>query len=283
MILSVGINGLANIWETTSGVRRTGGFLPIMSTAAIFGMTIPMIIILLINVKKVFNQAKYRRYSVFLFSVLILCLAGMFFNQTRISFLGVLCAFGAYFIFKFKYLNWQKKLVIIVCITVLPILLFNTNKNVLFDTSLKKENWSNALRILMWEYGWNTFKTSPLFGIGAGVLPAPEFAEKNGMVILEKINSTKYGHIHNAYLQLLVTTGIVGLVGCFLFWYHTLCKNIMTLLFNKQNKSVYSDIVLTTTVFFVVNNITDVLFTGLPMYFFCVLSSICIVGVRKEL
>lgn len=287
IILSVGLNGIANVWQAANGVVRTSGFLPIMSTSALFGMTIPLIVILLLNAKKLFNEKTYYKYIIFLLVNLVFGLAGMFYNQTRISFLGIFCALSVYYIFESKFLSFAKKITVVFLISFLPILFlgsfFKTEKSALFNTSLKQDNRSNAMRVLMWEYGWDTFKEKPIFGFGIGALPAVEFVNKDDVISLEKTNSKKYGHIHNAYLQLLATTGIIGLFSYFLFWYKIVLKNIIMYLFEKNNNSVYNSIMLTTVVFFIVNNITDVLLTGLPLYFFSVLTSLCLLCSKEEL
>ncbi len=87
-------------------------------------------------------------------------------------------------------------------------------------------------RFKSWGNGLYIFKQNPIFGVGFDNLR--EALEKNNLV---KVYSDNGGHagagIDSAFVFLLATTGIVGLLAYFSFWFF-LVRNILTKDFTKD-------------------------------------------------
>ncbi len=78
---------------------------------------------------------------------------------------------------------------------------------------LHQENvldYSDARRIVSYQIAWNIFKENKLLGIG--LTNIKKETEKNYSVIYKYFDASKMMYVHNSYLQILVSTGIVGFI-----------------------------------------------------------------------
>lgn len=68
---------------------------------------------------------------------------------------------------------------------------------------------SVATRIEMWRVSWLIFRDNPLWGVGRGnyTEAARKYVERGGV----SFDVAEHGHPHNAYLEMIVSKGIVGL------------------------------------------------------------------------
>lgn len=104
------------------------------------------------------------------------------------------------------------------------------------DEKIKSENFLTG-RQYLWNAGLNAFKQSPVFGITRQNIPekAAHFIENNKAVgnTTELVKSLEEGGLHNIYVTILTSSGIVGflLMGAFAVW--TIIKMFIAL-FKKK-------------------------------------------------
>jgi O-antigen ligase len=77
--------------------------------------------------------------------------------------------------------------------------------SVLTGRSQLPEDSSLALRLDMWQLGWQKFREKPVFGWGPGTSVIQRCAQGQD---LERIRG--YTHLHNTYLVILVRLGLIG-------------------------------------------------------------------------
>jgi len=169
-----------------------------------------------------------------LFAVLLLVnLLALLITKSRASYVGF---FGAAIIVVWLHFKSIKKFSITIgalIVVTIPILyLSGVYKRVL--QILNFQGGTSILRFYIWEKAWYLFSQSPLFGIGYARFN-DVFSIDRGVFDIGRLRGypsivafyTKQdfyfnsAHAHNAYLQFLTETGIIGLGLILLFW--TLC------------------------------------------------------------
>ncbi|MES1992954.1 MAG: O-antigen ligase family protein [Pseudomonadota bacterium] len=89
-------------------------------------------------------------------------------------------------------------------------------ENAVFQ-AIESGQWQNApntslgIRLHLWHWGWSTWQESPWLGVGVGSV-WPLMAVND---LPRQPDDTEFTHLHNSWLELLVSTGVVG-VGLFL-------------------------------------------------------------------
>lgn len=95
---------------------------------------------------------------------------------------------------------------------------------------------STSTRLEMWKAGWKIFTEHPLFGIGSGQFRS---------VIKAKMESGEieaipfHNHVHNEPLQILIITGIVGLIGYMTLYVGTAYFFYNSLVTSNSNRVQY--------------------------------------------
>ena len=272
IVFSVSINAIMNIWEWQSGIYRTRGFLGIMDTATLFGITMPMIFVLLLNREQVFENN--RKMYPFLLICLVLCAIGIFANKTRVAYLGASIAIFSFLVIEFVF-SAQKKRVLaaLAALLVFAGLFIGIYNKSILDISMNNTNLSNARRIVMWEYGLDIFKRNFVTGVGIGVLPSPNLPE-DSLILKESIKG-EYGHIHSGYIQILATTGIIGFSAYVFYFYNAILASIVGSFFRRKNL-FWINIMFTSTIYFLINCATDYPMLGLSIYFYMTVIGLCL-------
>ncbi len=76
-------------------------------------------------------------------------------------------------------------------------------------------------RLEMWHFAWIVAKNNPLLGIGPGNMPKKiNYMASKDKVKLQVIEG--YGHVHNAYFEILGTQGIIGFSALLLMLFYPL-------------------------------------------------------------
>lgn len=135
--------------------------------------------------------------------------AALVLTQTRSSWLGFLAGFVFLAIVAFRYALVPMLAVVIALALLLPGKMQERITH-MFDTSARSDTnltqQSNLNRIAMWKTGWRIFSDRPILGVGDGE-----------MWHIYRTYTTPHdddegGHLHNNYVHLLATHGIVGLI-----------------------------------------------------------------------
>lgn len=121
-----------------------------------------------------------------------------------------------------------------------------------------KVNQNAAQRFIFFADGIKLFKTSPILGLGLGGF-------ENGIKSVQDFYyETKY--VHNHYIQILIDTGIVGLV-IFLLW----IISIFTSLIKRNKNNIYSEfypVMLSCVVMMTLHALVEVIFSIGPYLIF---------------
>ncbi|HND45311.1 MAG TPA: O-antigen ligase family protein, partial [Chitinophagales bacterium] len=78
---------------------------------------------------------------------------------------------------------------------------------------LHQENvldYSDARRIVSFQIAWNIFKENKLLGVG--LTNIKKETENKYNAIYKYFDASKMMYVHNSYLQILVSTGVVGFI-----------------------------------------------------------------------
>lgn len=157
-------------------------------------------ILVLVTVNHLFDN-KYNSIKPLLWSFLICALAVLFFSQSRTSIVGALVSFLLILFFRKKFG------LLIICFSFLAVILaggaFQYAETYLKRGQTEQQLEAMSGRTLLWQEGWKAFKESPVLGYG---MASSKYAKFHA------------AHLHNAFLEVLVTTGFIG----FLFWFAAL-------------------------------------------------------------
>jgi len=157
--------------------------------------------VLLLCVPFLVHASTPARWRIALFLSSAVLLVGLILTQTRSSWLGFIAG-----VVTIGFLKNKKVILLLVGLVVLFVLLapadFRTRAASIVDPS----QVSNLSRIHMITTGWKMFLDHPLFGTGDIDL------RKLYVTYITPIDSAEGGHLHNNFMMLLATLGIVGFV-----------------------------------------------------------------------
>ncbi|MFC1640743.1 O-antigen ligase family protein [Patescibacteria group bacterium] len=227
---------------------------------------IPILLALILTKKLAISKLK--KYSLWFFAVL--ATSGIFLSYSRGALIALAVTLLAYIFFEkgYKhYLNWAKLFLVVVAAFALSIIIqpdflksfitripvqdqYQSEKTEIankLDLRIEKESLRNRkvvvftqkkrdvsreaidVRIVLWDTGIRIFQDHMWLGVGTGNFPTyfKKYADQE-----------KYGHlnslgIHNAYLEVLVEHGIVGLLSFVLLLFFVL-RNIWIRYQNSQ-------------------------------------------------
>ena len=147
------------------------------------------------------------------YSILLLCILGIYFTFTRAAWLAILVA-SFYFLFLSASANINKQFRFLACLAfaiILFIILF------VFPSQLAKERASDTgtidYRFNLWAAGLKMASHKPLLGYGISQFQvgAPDYQTSLGLVPEVFIPKTGTG-AHNVFINILVEQGIFGLI-----------------------------------------------------------------------
>ncbi|WP_394145872.1 O-antigen ligase family protein [Vibrio atypicus] len=173
------------------------------------------------------KQLSKKNYTI---SILLLLISSIFWfifigTQTRQTFLGLFSAIVFAFFFYAKNLNWSKRnIAIVASIAFISISVAFNSSGVKQRTIGEIETYSqlfsgnynkfsdaddgSSVRLALWYAGYQWFKDYPILGsdreIGEHIVQTSPYAP-----VISK--NAKHKHLHNYYVELAVSYGIVGL------------------------------------------------------------------------
>ena len=159
-----------------------------------------MILILLI-LPVILHKETPARWKIFASIAVLPLLVALILTQTRSSWLGFIAGVFTIGIVKSKKLILVLLILIIIFLSVGPSDLRMRAASI-FDPA----NISNLTRIHMIQTGWRMFLDKPIFGFGDIDL------KKYYVTYTTPIDEAEGGHLHNNFMMLLVTLGLVGFI-----------------------------------------------------------------------
>jgi O-antigen ligase len=206
---SVLLGSLVGIWQGLKGLDRVKSFLGIMDFAGILGLVIPFLLVQAFE-----RPAKSYRYLYYLLlAIIILAIMALGFNGTRAVWISVATSLVLYALLNAA--NNKRLLLFTGGLFSALIAVFYTNARLwtrvssIFSISASP---SNTKRIIMWQYGWETFLNHPFLGVGLATLPTTILPDEP----IPPVGT--YGHVHSNYIQIMAENGVVGLAAfCLLY------------------------------------------------------------------
>ena len=155
--------------------------------------------------------------------ILASCMLGLFITKSRGSYVGF--AVALIFILWMNYRSVKKFFISVVIIFAgsIPFLYITGAYKRIFQIFDFKA--TTTIRFDLWERAWSLFSQSPIFGVGFGryndIFENSRLQGIRGLINIYRdpnfaINDA---HAHNAYLQFLSETGVLGLFLLLLFWF----------------------------------------------------------------
>ena len=201
-----------------------------------------------------FLMEKIIKLKILFLILLLINLLALLITQSRASYIGF---FGAAIIVIWLYFKSIKKFLItlgaLIVIAVPVLLLTGVYKRVL--QILNFQGGTTIVRFYIWEKAWYLFSQSPIFGIGygrfndvfnidRGVFDIGRLRGYPGIVSFYMKQSYYFdsAHAHNAYLQFLAETGVIGLGLILIFW--TLCIVKILKAYNSTKDNFTSKVLL---------------------------------------
>ncbi len=129
-----------------------------------------------------------------------------------------------------------------ICVLKLPIFepivqRFNSMINITNSSNMMNTDSSTLERIKMFEIGWIQFSKTPFLGIGIGC---------SGILTFNEIGYFTY--LHNNYIELLATVGIIGTLLFYNFYYH-IFKKLKNMIKDRDSLAIITFIILTIQIF----------------------------------
>ncbi|MEW8563371.1 MAG: O-antigen ligase family protein [Candidatus Thiodiazotropha sp.] len=94
---------------------------------------------------------------------------------------------------------------------------------------------SSTYRLHLWRFGITRWLERPVFGWGPGMTES--LVEAENAEALKHDGKESFDHLHNAYLELLLQLGLIGL--CFVLWLAALMVTCLVRNFRQHSVSVY--------------------------------------------
>jgi O-antigen ligase len=172
-------------------------------------------ILSIVALTRLLFPTEYKRFYLVVFLVGIVMLL---FSQSRSPLTGFLVA-----VVLVLFAARRIGIVTLLCL-IIPVALSFTSLGDLFYEFFQREQTSKHFeslsgRVPLWQAGWNLFKEEPL--IGHGAYAAGRFG------VIENLRETRWSSILNTWLEVLLGTGLVGmlpLLGAFIGVWVTLLR-----------------------------------------------------------
>ena len=201
LLISFFITNIIASWQGMQGITRVYGFTNhYMTLAGLLLLIVPLNLILILS-NDIINKYKYVYYI-----TLISAVPAVFFNGTRIVWVGLFISIP---IIIWIFLKQKKKAFIyIISLLFISGTFFMSNQyvnekvNSIFDSSYQ----SNHERILMWNSAWNMFRDNVIVGVGIGNYPN---MYQNKYISDDAIERKKI-HPHNVFFYMMAETGVIG-------------------------------------------------------------------------
>lgn len=196
----------------------------VLNLASILCFVVPIIVIIMLD-----NRFK-KNVKIFWGFALACCSLGVLAGQSRGAWLTIAVLLP---VLTYRYLSYNKKyiyvLLLIVTVLASMFVLNPTFQNRLLSITNITTDRSNADRIIIWESSWNMFKAHSVIGVGLGQFRSVY----NEKYKLPEVTQDLV-HSHNNIVQIVVESGIIGLLGFFyLIWY--IFKHNFYEWYNKNN------------------------------------------------
>lgn len=201
IIIAGAVTALSGLWDT--GIAVSGRIQGTRSTPATFSGAL-MIVGLIALGRLLFHKPK-EHWVLVSVGFISLCLL---MSLTRQAWLGFFL--GTVFLLFF----WNKFFFLITPVLLVGVLLFAGDKiteRIYSLTNLKDS--SLQARVFLWESGWEIFKDHPITGCGYKCVDSiySQYPDPSGW-------TAHYRGMHGNIFQLLVDTGVIGLVTWLLIW-----------------------------------------------------------------
>lgn len=196
-------------FSTTFSGNRIGGTL---GNAIFFGSYLTLSIGII--AAKLSDEKKYSAWWIFSATSIALAGVSLFFTQTRGPllglFAGIVVSLAAYFFATKPYKKAIAVGFVSVCALAIAIALFAFNKKIVTPTTI-------TTRLYNWNMAWHGVVDRPIFGWGpeSFSLAADKYFEPK--LAEYSIAETHADKPHNYFLEIAVTSGLVGLVA-YLLW-----------------------------------------------------------------
>jgi len=252
-----GFNPKLNNYEINFGISKyiTGFFSNYIYFSNTFTLYLLIILSVLINFK---IKSKLKKYLIFISFSLIITVP---FSGSRVAFISVLAGFLPYLFY-----NFSKKIIILLILFLgIFILSYKYNTHIKGKLNHTIENINMAgdeLRYKMWQAHLYMFKENIIKGVGIwiNVDKLELFYEKY------KIGGRVYkgGHSHNNYVYVLSSSGLIGFLLFYSFWFYIFYILIHSVkLYNKRSKAYLKALTVGLLVAFIsmfVNSLTEATF-----------------------
>lgn len=126
-----------------------------------------------------------------------------------------------------------------------------------FDVREQK-SWSMRQRLIIWRTGWEIIKEHPVLGYGPTDLSEIYKIKRKDIGVPEHVDYRRsFGHLHNNFLQIWATMGIVGLAAFIYLIFKITAIDIITY-FNIKNENKYYILgILGAQIGFIVNGLFE--------------------------
>lgn len=192
-------------------------------------------------------KEKITKLKVLYSVILLINLLALLLTKSRAGYIGF---FGAAIIIIWLHFKSIKKFLITIGVLIagaVPILYFTGIYKRVIEI-LNFQGGTTVVRFYIWEKAWYLFSQSPIFGIGfgrfndvfnidRGVFDIGRLRGYPGIVSFYMKDSFYFdsAHAHNAYLQFLAETGVIGLGLILLFWILCIVKILKAYNSTKEN------------------------------------------------
>ena len=186
-------------------------------------------------------------------------------HGSRGTWLGIPVALLIIIVFYFKKNNNKSLIVIASCIllTTLSLIIpnnpitnriddFNNDKKSLQTSSYHS---STGQRVFLWGFSIEKFYKSPIYGSGIKTIK-DDICEQKKLGFIPECHS----HVHNIFLQLLATNGLLGFLGILFVFITPLILYIRNLFNNDDLTQDFAIAGLSFTIFFLICGMTDFMF-----------------------
>jgi O-antigen ligase len=145
-------------------------------------------------------RSRDRRFMGAACALLVLLAPALLGSYTRSAWIGTLVGFGI--LIGFTRARWLPALLgaAVILVLVMPVGYRERATSVFHPHNV----W-NRERIILWDAGWRMFREHPVTGVGLQDLK-PWVARYRS----PEAHEPPHGHMHNVYLQVLVTMGVIG-------------------------------------------------------------------------
>jgi putative inorganic carbon (hco3(-)) transporter len=227
------LSSLEIILKFILNIDRIGVFQHYMTTGGI------KMIVCLYIIPFLFQKGLQKKEKIFLISVFIPILLSLLLTMTRSSWFGFVLG-----IFVFGVIKDRKTLIYLGIFIILFALFAPSNFKQRALSGFDPNYEPNKPRIHMIETGWRIFQDYPLFGIG------DTDVKKTYLRYTVPLEPNEGGHLHNNFMQILVTLGTFGFIAYITLFTVLLIYLIKTFNLTKGNPLSNSLSIIPIIVFF---------------------------------